>query len=400
MSQFVRKSPQMLQVVTSSKSSVGGTSQRGSTSNASRPHFKLASLMGVRKTSVISGAEPVPAPDPEKAERNIEKETEEKVSKKRTKAMRALMLSGNVIAPEKPAEKPKPPEKPTHVRSLGVGVNTYATWKLGNKSYEMDIGGGAWKKLYNEKTQRFLQSEVYDKLKKIQDMEGTAKKWSLKELRDQLQKKLPYVGVTGGDEASRKDKVEILNQTFGPGPFHALTFAEEREWTGAAVRDAMLKLTGNDGTFTMIAVGSTDAHIMSPYIEIKKPTNLRSGNGMTLPNYGYDGTLKLTEIKDAVKADDDIQQLQKSLKGNKDACIWLAGSLSYFIKGKTHANYITDKNETGQILLKEGQVFETTLADLAPTKDNDLLYYYNYDLLETILGTDNRQCRIFLGARK
>jgi hypothetical protein len=150
----------------------------------------------------------------------------------------------------------------------------------------------------------------------------------------------------------------------------------------------------------MIAVGSTDAHIMSPYIEIKKPTNLRSGNGMTLPNYGYDGTLKLTEIKDAVKADDDIQQLQKSLKGNKDACIWLAGSLSYFIKGKTHANYITDKNETGQILLKEGQVFETTLADLAPTKDNDLLYYYNYDLLETILGTDNRQCRIFLGARK
>lgn len=227
--------------------------------------------------------------------------------------------------------------------SLKDGVNTYATWMKGNPDYKLDIGGGFWKKLKSDKESDDMKTKINDKLTE----KSTAR----------------FIGITGGTEDDREKKVTELTEMFpiadGDSPFHALTLEEERMWTYKSVEAAMNKIT-KGGIFPMVALGSTDLHIMN------------ETNSDTYPNVG-----KKAEVKEELVVDKLITSIREK------PYIWIAGSLSFLVpKGV-------------KLVLAEGDVYITKLQELKP---EDKTGQYNLEVLKKILGS-SCSSNLVIGAR-
>jgi hypothetical protein len=294
-------------------------------------------------------------------------------------------------------EKAKKLSDPVKYGEENLPFNTYATWARGNPQYKIDIGGGFWGDMYDDDTKKWKKGKKLDKVTTaISDRKAsiilqasTKRKWSETELRELFGSKEktiePFIGITGGNPDKRTEKLKKLTEKFGKGFFYDLTGREERQWTFNSVRDAMYALTKNkehSDTFTMIALGTTDLHVIDPNTD-----NL----GKTYRDVGIKG-------EKTFKPDDYIKSKQTELKAKgKNALVWISGSLSYFIKGINGL-----RKEDDQINLVAGGVYVTSITELDPgtrKKGVDEAYRYNFAILEQIIGKDFKG-RIIIGARK
>ena len=358
MSQFVKKGIDQ---------SVVHVSNVSSGSKSSAP-YELACMKGVRNTSFVP-AEPRPG-------RGgllglVAKDME--AGKKKDELMKKVKKASEPVEPVDFGFKKlfKCTETPDDVNTLDIcfTYNTYATWSKGNPQYEMDIGGGSWEKIYNDNTNEWKEGKELEKIKKaISDRKAIK----------------PFIGITGGNPDKRTEKLKKLGDRFGKGVFHSLTEREERQWTFKSVRKAMYALTKHRGTFTMIALGSTDLHVIDPNTD-----NL----GKTYRDVGIKG-----KGEKPFKPDKYIESMQTELKAKgKNALVWISGSLSYFIKGINGL-----KKEGKKIKLNSGDVYVTSIEELNPgTREEgvDEAYRYNFAILEQIIGKDFKG-RIIIGARK
>ena len=377
MSQFVKKNVEQNFVHVSS----------GSKSSAP---YELACMKGVRNTSFV----PAEA-DPDNGSKK------KPVGKRRpgrggllglaAKGMKAGEVKDELV------EKAKKLSDPVKYGEENLPFNTYATWARGNPQYKIDIGGGFWGDMYDDDTKKWKKGKKLDKLTTaISDrkasiilQESTKRKWSETELRELFGSKektiKPFIGITGGNPDKRTKKLNKLGERFGKGFFYALTGREEREWTFESVSDAMYALTKNkehSDTFTMIALGSTDLHVIDPNTD---------DLGETYRDVGIKG-------EKTFKPDKYIELMQTELKAKgKNALVWISGSLSYFIKGINGL-----RKEDDQINLVAGGVYVTSITELDPgtrKKGVDEAYRYNFAILEQIIGKDFKG-RIIIGARK
>ena len=362
-------------------------------SNGSKPSapYELACVKGVRNTSFV------PAEDKDEKTGSKKKP----VGKRRPGRGGLLGLAAKDMKDGKVKdslmEEAKKLSEPVKYGKEDLPFNTYATWARGNPQYKIDIGGGFWGDMYDDDTKKWKKGKKLDKVTTaISDRKAsiilqasTKRKWSETELRELFGSKektiKPFIGITGGNPDKRTEKLNKLTEKFGKGFFYDLTGREERQWTFNSVRDAMYALTKNkehSDTFTMIALGSTDLHVIDPNTD-----NL----GKTYRDVGIKG-------EKTFKPDDYIKSMQTELKAKgKNALVWISGSLSYFIKGINGL-----RKEDDQINLVAGGVYVTSITELDPgtrKKGVDEAYRYNFAILEQIIGKDFKG-GIIIGARK